>query len=215
MSKLDRLQVPTALFFCLFLLAAPARADSQNNDLAFTQAIGAVLEARVAADLLNHDSLNAPRRGDYPMGIRLRGLSALLDWQPAHNGFHLSGGVLYNPGPRSTLAQPNQGVFTTGGRAYATDVMNGLSAGAELHRFSPYLGIGWHHATDSSRRFALGFDLGVIYQESPPPGLDIANPTDSAMGFNGGPFRQGWTLQNSIGGLHLYPVMSLGMGYRF
>lgn len=214
MNTINGLRTWIALF-CLVMLVRPAWAGSLGNDIDYAQALGSALEARVAADLLDHDHWDTPQRGFDSLGLRLRGLSALLDWQPVRNGFHFSGGLLYNPGLANRSNQPVQGLFTSAGRIYATDVMAGLSAGAELHRFSPYLGIGWRRATDRSRRFALGFDLGVIYQESPSPGFDSANPADNPVGFGAGLWRPSLNLQNNLGGLHLYPVMSLGMGYRF
>ena len=112
-------------------------------------------------------------------------LGALLDYKPFAGSFRFTGGLYYD-GRTLTASDANVG----GSISYAP--------------ISPYLGIGigsFGASTIDKKGFLVNFDAGVMFTKST---VNFGNDTATNNALN-----------DSLAAFPYYPVLSLGVGYRF
>jgi len=146
----------------------------------------------------------------YDAELDLRSAGALVDWYPGLGGFRVSGGVRVNGNSVDLTAQLSQTV-NLGGTAYSPSQVGRLSGSADFNRFAPYLGVGWQGAVMGGRML-VGLDLGALYQGKPDVRLtsSIATP-----GLADDLAREARVIEDELGGLRFFPVVSLTFTYRF
>jgi hypothetical protein len=167
--------------------------------------------ARFGANALGLD-INAKASGvEYDFDIDFLSFSAMLDWHIFSNSFRVSAGVLVNKNEASMTATPSLPV-NIGGVIYTPDKVGTLSGELTYDsEIAPYLGIGWGNPFESKSRFGLMFDLGVIYIGSPNISLSASNPAVSAADLR----AEESDIEDELHGFKFYPVLSLGLYYRF
>jgi hypothetical protein len=146
----------------------------------------------------------------YDAELDLRSAGALVDWYPGLGGFRLSGGVRVNGNSVDLTAQPSQTV-NLGGATYTPSQVGRLSGSADFNRFAPYLGVGWQGAVMGGRML-VGLDFGALYQGKPDVRLtsSVATP-----GLADDLVREARAIEDELGGLRFFPVVSLTFTYRF
>ena len=186
---------------------------------------------------LNGGSLNADGENDginYDGKLNLQSVGGLLDFHPTGGGFRLSAGI-YNNGNNIDLdASGANDNAEIGDITY--DISNAkVNTNVAFKSSAPYLGIGWGNAVDKSSKFSFITDLGVLFQGVPSikmkatgnvipksgqhtgPAVDLAGGSAAAQEFQ----RELQKEQNKINDdsnlqkLKLFPVVSVGMNYRF
>lgn len=164
----------------------------------------------------------------YAGKLKFGALSALVDIKPFAGGFRVTAGA-YSAPPEFTLEASGNDDYELGdsGETYSGNVS--LAGGIDLGSAAPYLGIGWGGTTNGSG-FGGSLDVGVLFTKSPKVNLRASgsNITDS----NGNSFDIGdgsatdqefqAALRQEISNLEedakdfkLWPVISLGVHYRF
>lgn len=153
---------------------------------------------------------------EYDGQLKLAGGLAVIDWFPTGGNFRLSAGLARNQSKITVTARPNTTV-TFGNNTYNGDDIN---ARGELNfvATAPYIGLGYGNASARSR---LGFFLegGVIRQKTKatlngtctPPALD---PT-ACDTFNADLAQERAELQDSARKYRWFPVLQVGMSFRF
>jgi hypothetical protein len=95
------------------------------------------------------------------------------------------------------------------GNTYTAAEVGVLTAQVKFHKTSPYLGLGWGGAPSAGLHF-IG-DIGVIAQGKPTVTL-----TDSNGGISAADLQQSQErLQHDLDKFRWYPVVQVGLGYRF
>ncbi|WP_027469974.1 hypothetical protein [Deefgea rivuli] len=222
-----------ALFFSAFLSLPTFAADdtSAPNDwgaaarlstlglgLDIAYAINPNWNARFNINTIeiNKDEISNGAHWDSTSKMLTAGL--LADYHPFDNGFKVTAGAYYNDNHGDGTAQPVDGTIKIGKNYYkANQVSNSHATGSLNNKFSPYLGVGYgYSASKDPARSGLSFtaDLGVMYQGS-------ANVTYSATCLDASVCGQ---LQSDVtheaqriadDHKNFYPVVSIGVGYRF
>ena len=163
--------------------------------------------------------------------LKLRSVSAHLDWFPFGGGFHLSPGVmLYNGNEVDANAiVPGGRRFSLGDDDLISNPANPVTGSATVafKRVAPSLLLGWGNIVPrSNRRWSIPFELGVVYSRAPTAALSLVG---SACTVNGSNCRNIATepvlqadlakeqaqLNSDLGVLKAIPVLSLGFSYKF
>jgi hypothetical protein len=166
------------------------------------------LDHNFTAGDLNYDAhLHLFGVGTYADVFPLSGQGRFL------SGLRLSGGLLFNNDYLSGTATPNaSGNITINGTTYNLPNAS-VSARLKEPDVMPYLGIGWGHQQTTKRGFGLTADLGVAFGR---PRVDFtASPDVIAAAGAANVAAEEQNVQNKAGQYHIYPIVQVGLTYRF
>jgi hypothetical protein len=179
----------------------------------------------------NHFNLDFDKEkagNEYEGEMKLRSFGLVGDWHPFWGAFRISGGVILN---NNRLSASTEGVdLGIGLGEYDAE----LDLHMDFERFAPYLGIGWTTGRD---RGGLSFtaDIGAILRSAPrvsatgrAEGCDFSvsaggDATVDCAGvgsvfageLSGNLEREQRELRDALDKVKVYPVISLGVSYRF
>ncbi|MCM8777514.1 MAG: hypothetical protein NC905_04550 [Candidatus Omnitrophica bacterium] len=142
---------------------------------------------------------------EYDADLTLFSLGALIDWHPTGGSFRVTGGLLYNGNEVTGKAK---GDIKIGDTEY-TDVE--VKTTVDFDDISPYVGIGWDTSFGTEKQWGFICDLGIIYHGAP-------NVTLKATGAGIDPNdvkKEKEELEDNIEDFKLYPVITLGLIYKF
>ncbi|MBK1691795.1 hypothetical protein [Ectothiorhodospira mobilis] len=145
---------------------------------------------------------------EYDGDLELRSAALLADWHPFGGGFRVSAGGYYNGNEFGGSAE---GSLDIGNDTYDAR----LDATVDWDGFAPYLGVGYGNAVGSGG-WSFAFDLGVMFTGSPSVDLDgqVNNAALQAQ-FEDDLRREEAQLEDDVEDIKYYPVLSLGLAYRF
>lgn len=160
---------------------------------------------------------------EYDGEASLRTATAFLDWHPGGGGFRLTGGLVYNATEvTGSSLPPASGVYDIGGVAVPVELVGTLDGVVEFDPIVPYAGLGWGRAPRSGSGFGLTLDLGVIFQGEGEvkltPIIPAGSPLNDPLARQALQIlldREEQDLQDDIADYDMYPVVSLGISYRF
>ncbi len=168
--------------------------------------------ARIQFGYLSHSYGTSSDGVAYKGNLTLRNVGLLGDWYPWAGAFRLSGGLFYNGNRVSLNAQPDGDRFIFGGDSYTAAQVGSVQGQVSFNAVAPYLGLGLGGGAGAGLRFSG--DLGVMYQGTPKVRLTASNPTvSSQLAADLQATESG--LQASLGRYRFYPVVQLGLTYRF
>ncbi|RDV25496.1 hypothetical protein DXV75_09355 [Alteromonas aestuariivivens] len=170
---------------------------------------------------------------DYTGELDLSSYGLLIDWRPFAGTFRFSGGVYSNGNQISGAAASYGGdILEIGDEEYVGSSSDPLRLDALIEMGSGtagYLGFGWGNSPGGNWMFA--FEAGVLFSGSPVISLDASgtaalasNPSytidvggnsPEALELQANIDQEVATLQEDLSDLNIYPVVSLGFGYRF
>ncbi|MBI3570290.1 MAG: hypothetical protein HY082_04195 [Gammaproteobacteria bacterium] len=148
----------------------------------------------------------------YDFKFELQSAALLANYHPFSGVFRLTGGVLYDNNELSLTGKPSGANYTINGVTYSSSAVGNLTGKLTFNKTAPYLGIGWGNRPNS--RFGLSADIGALYQGSPKLSL-------SATGALSDPVlaadleRERASAESDLSKYKWYPVLSLGMYFRF
>ncbi len=172
---------------------------------------------------------------DYDGEIDLSAAGILLDWRPFKSTFRISAG-LYNNGNKILARARDNGnqTYSIGEADYRSASSDPLVIDADIDlgkSSAGYLGIGWGNAAPSGWMFSL--ELGVLFSGKPEVAInasgsaivsahgieqqfsvsDSSNPLVQELNEN---IRiEEANVQDELSDFEFYPVIALGIGYRF
>ena len=167
----------------------------------------------------------------YAGQIGFKTVEAHYDIFPFAGRFHLSPGVLtYIGNPVTANASvPGGQSFTLGDQSYYSDSASPVTGKGKINfnRAAPMFTVGWGNLV--SRReshFSVPFEIGVAFQGSPKANLNLAGNVCDSPGVNcrSAATDQGVQQQvvaeqtkinNSMSFFKVYPIISVGFGYKF
>jgi hypothetical protein len=180
----------------------------------------------------------------YNADLRLRSIEVHYDWFFGH-GFHVSPGLLIynNNRAEGNAAVPGGQSFTLGNHSYISDPSNPVRGTAEVDfsqkKVSPMLTMGTGNILRrTGRRLSINFEGGVVFESSPQAVLNLTGSACASLGGTGAPIicqpvsstpqiqADIQSEQNKINSgappydtiqsvLKFYPVISIGVGWRF
>jgi hypothetical protein len=217
----------------LFLLAAsPGRAQvaiagkagSLGLGLELTVGVSPQVNARLGANGFNYTDNHREVSGiEYDATARLRTATALLDWHPGGYGFRLTGGLVYNDTRiEGTSLPPASGLYDIGGVPVPVALVGTLNGKIDFDPTVPYVGLGWGNAVAPGRKVGFYVDAGVMFQgrgrvtltPNIPAGSPLNNPTARAA-LDILLRREESDIEKDVADYTVYPVVSLGLSYRF
>ena len=155
----------------------------------------------------NHGAVDDLQSQADTAGLRELGLAG--DWRPFGNGFRLSVAMYLDPIEAGGYASRDRSASVPGGDPIS------LSGDVE---FIPYVGVGWR--TNGEEREGLGMNLEIgafLPHESSPAGnaclKGVASPTGCRVVSSLKDNSEG--LLGSFQNFEWYPVISMGLEYRF
>lgn len=147
----------------------------------------------------------------------LGGVQALLDWYPFAGGFRVSAGVMENARFDAT-ARPLQNTYTFDGVTYSASDIAQARGKAEFDSLAPYLGVGFGRTLSRDGKFAFTADVGVAFTGSADVQLNVTCAAAAAAlcsQIQGDVAAEQIELQNDADDVKYWPVLSLGVSYRF
>jgi hypothetical protein len=223
----------TRLVVALFVFAVvPTRAEVAIAGKAGTLGAGVELTIGLSPQLNARAGLNGYNYSDrrevsdieYDGEAKLRTGTALLDWHPGGRGFRLTGGVVYNDTTiEGSSLPPASGIYNIGGVPVPANLVGTLDAEADFDPVVPYAGLGWGNALAPNKRLGFFFDLGVIFQGKADVRLIPIIPANSPINTTPGARealdillrREEQDLEDEAADYDLYPVVAIGLSYRF
>ncbi len=184
---------------------------------------------RVGFNAFNYDR-TVDRDGiNYAGTLGLRSLQATFDFFP-FGSFHLSPGVLiYNGNNFSAVPSiPLGKTVNIGTGSYITDPANPLRGTAKLDfsKTAPMILIGWGNLVPRHKHFSVSTDFGIAYHGTPTATLNFVGGVCSPSGANCRAISSDPTVQANIQSevnklnhdaspYKVYPIISIGFGYKF
>jgi hypothetical protein len=164
--------------------------------------------------------------------LSFKTLEAHYDIFPWAKSFHVSPGVLVYAGDpiTATAAVPANQTFTLGGVNYSSDPANPVTGRGKIdfNRAAPMITAGWGNliSRQEGKHFSVPVELGVAFQGSPRASLGLAGSVCDSTGFNCRAIASDPTVQanvvseqgkidNSMSFFKAYPIISVGLGYKF
>jgi hypothetical protein len=177
------------------------------------------------SDSFGKDGIN------YGGTLNLRSFDVLYD-QYLVGGLHVSPGVMLYNGNRgtATAAVPGGQSFTLGGSTYYSSQANPVTGNGNLNlgSVSPMVMIGVGNLLPrNGRHVTFNFEVGAVFQGSPKATLNLNGSTCAAGGTVACvPIATNPTVQssiqseqtkinNSLSFFKYYPILSMGVGYKF
>jgi hypothetical protein len=179
--------------------------------------LGRHLAVRVGAYAYNYTA-DTERAGlYYDAELELGSAGAYLDWHPFGSTFRISAGWLFNDNALTATARPGKdGSFWIGGGSFTEAEVGKLTGEGRFRSSAPFLGIGWRLGARDGRSVALSFDAGVVFQGA----LDMKLRSQGGSLSDDPDFRAALAVEESelqaeVDDYELFPVVTLGLGYRF
>jgi len=179
-------------------------------ETAFSRAIG----GRVGVNYFTYGYSGTEDDIDYDFDLGLMSVTALLDWHPFKGSFRISGGVIYNGNNLDAKAKTSA-TYDIGDTTYTGAELGTLKGKIDFNTIAPYLGIGWDTSFGKKNAFGFIFEAGAIYQGSPQVDLSADGPIASDPTFQEDLSKEEDNLQDDLEKFTVYPVVAIGVSYRF
>jgi len=204
-----------------------AQSESHGNDLGVAVRVGTVglgvevskwitghLGARFGANLFTKNFKDRELSGNhYDAQIKVHAVMALADIYLSRRGaFHFTAGLSTNPARVTATGTPSGGTFEINNHTYTSSQVGVLTAEAKFKKMAPYVGLGFGTAARGGR-LAFVFDLGVALGK--PRILLTASGAASNSQLQNDLNAEIADAQQDANKLPGYPVLSLGLMYRF
>lgn len=228
--------LPLTALICISPLAQAVEKPWEFNVSAGTNGLGLELSTRFSDQLrlrggyhfydLSIDTdaeNNNGTSGDelkYSSDLELSNFGAILDWYPWGGVFRVSAGAVYNDNNFKVEAScENPSGCEVGSSQFSRTEIGTITTRIDVQEFGPYLGIGWDKGIESTGRWIISFDIGAYYQGSPDVEM-TSNGSCVNSALIGAACRAALEeeeneIEDEIEDYVFYPVVTLGIGYRF
>ena len=177
------------------------------------------LNIRGTANTLSRSFDGEESGNDYTFDLSLFSVGGMVDYHIFDGGFRLSGGVLLNSNAADMEAEVTVTEdYEIGGQTYSASEVGLFTGEMEFSSLAPYAGIGWGNAVGVTKSLGLMLDLGVAFQGSPTIALGTSTQLPNAQAqqeLEENLRAEEADLEDEISEFTLYPVVSLGLTYRF
>jgi hypothetical protein len=146
---------------------------------------------------------------EYDLGVDLSSVSAMVDWHIFDDPFRITGGFISMHNKIDLDARPSKNV-EIGYTTYTPAQIGTLNGSMDIDGLSPYLGIGWGNPFAGDRRWGFTLDMGLAFTDSPDVKLystGIVSLADLE--------KERRDIEDDFDSLRIYPVISLGLFFRF
>jgi hypothetical protein len=173
------------------------------------------LNLRVGGNYFQYDYSATNSKIKYDAKLNLGSGLAVLDWHPFSGSFRLSGGVLANGNKVDLTGKLTGGTYTINGNTYTAAQVDTLTGRVSFNGAAPYLGIGWGNAIDKRGHWSVAVDLGAAYQGKPKLTYTTNGTATGTPTFQSDLNVERNKVQHALNFFTVYPVISLGISYKF
>lgn len=203
-------------------VAVGARAGSGGLGIEVSAPLGSRLAARGVYGGAEIDLDFDSDRVDYEGELEPSGLLAVVDWHPAGRSFRLSGGLYLNDLELRGRAPVRELLVESGAMLPPGLPMDlgTLEAAASGEEVAPYVGLGWGKAP-RRRGWGASFELGVAFIGEPDVSVEPRLAIDVGAVPGGQALVDAFVreeeqeLEDELSDAKLYPLVSIGVVYRF
>lgn len=146
----------------------------------------------------------------YDAELDLASGAAMLDWHPFAGVFRVSLGYVRNDNRVLLTATPT-GTVDIGGQDFSPAQVGTLSGEVTFEENVPYFGVGWGNAA-RAKRLGFSVELGAMFQDAPEVSLSSTSADPMLQSRLGAEERE---IEQDLENFEIYPVVSLGLSYRF
>lgn len=176
--------------------------------------------ARLGLGYLGYNYSGSTQDLDYDLDLKTNTYDALLDWYPKKDSaFRITTGLSYNGNKIDVRARPNAtGSYAIQGSVYNAASVGNITGKVDFNKVAPYLGIGWGRPSTKEKGWSFSGDLGVLFQGSPKTSLAASGCTAPAAvcnQFASDVARENAALADEVGKFKVYPVLRIGLSYKF
>jgi hypothetical protein len=206
-------------------VAITAKAGTLGGGVELTVGLSPQVNVRLGGNAFDYTDNDREVSGIfYDATARLRTATALLDFHPGGRGFRLSAGAIYNDTKvDGSSLPPSSGFYDIGGVQVPVALVGTLDGRIEWDPIVPYAGIGWGNAVGPGRRVRFALDLGAIFQGKGQATLTPLIPANSPINTTPGARealqilldREERDIEKDVADYTVYPVISVGVSYRF
>ena len=206
-------------------VAIAARAGTLGGGAELTVGLSPQVNVRLGANALDYTENDREVSGIfYDATARLRTGTALLDFHPGGRGFRLSAGAIYNDTRvEGSSLPPSSGLYDIGGVPVPVALVGTLDGKIDWDPVVPYAGLGWGNAVGPGRRVRFALDIGAIFQGKGKVTLTPNIPANSPINTTPGARealqilldREENDIEEDVADYTVYPVVSVGVSYRF
>lgn len=197
-------------------VALAPKVGSTGAGADLTIGIARSVNLRLGAQGWTRDETRTEQEIEYDARLRLLSGQVLFDLHPGGRGFRVSAGVFIN-GNELTAISSEDAVYTINGRQYPVGLVGRLRGRVETEPVAPYLGVGWGNAVAPGSRWRLAVDVGAFYQGAPEVSL-TASPTIPILvpaQFYEDLEEERREIEEDVSGYTVYPVVAIGLSFRF
>lgn len=191
--------------------ATAVKASTLGGNVELYRSFGDQFNAHIG---INYFSLNQSleETDDYKAEAEagLMSFSVLGDYFPFQSSsFRLTAGLMFNLNEINTVLTPVES-YTVGGDVYTPDDLGTLDANIKFNAIAPYIGLGFGNPTGGDSGFGFVFELGTMYQ-----GGSIVALTANGLLEPSASEDQEELIEDNLSWFNWYPVVSLGLSYKF
>lgn len=181
---------------------------------AFTDSAG----IRLGFNSWNYSKATTENGVDYDAKLKLRSFQFLGEWYPFGGVFRFDLGLVSNGNKFDLTAKPSAGgTYTFNGVPYSAAQVGSAAGHVNFKKLAPYLGIGW--GTPAGSGFTLTADVGVLFQGKPRSTLSVVCGSSlnasQCQSLTDDVTAEQAKLDESLKNFKYYPVLSIGVGYKF
>jgi hypothetical protein len=153
---------------------------------------------------------------DYAGDLKLSNFKALANWHPWGGTFHFSAGLFATDNEVSITAKPEPGnTYEINGTVYQSSQIQSITGSATFEDdIAPYIGVGWAKSPNQSG-LAFYATLGVFFAGDASARLDATGPQANNAQFQRDLRAEEREINDDLEDLGMYPVLQLGLQYRF
>lgn len=210
-------------------LAIAVKADSLGLGGELATPLGHSFNLRAGVSLANVGYAFDIDGVNYNTGSHLKSGTATIDWFPRAGGFHISPGVLYlETSVGGSANVPAGHYFSLGDTSFANsidDPVSGIASFRYDRKVFPMLLVGFGNLLPrSGRHLSIPFELGAAYTGQAAINVSLSGTTCTTEGcFDAATDPRTQTaLRQELSDINkdlkpypFYPIISLGVGYRF
>jgi hypothetical protein len=149
---------------------------------------------------------------DYDGELNLASANLLAHYYPKKGRFRLTGGLAFN-GNEIDAQSKGDTTYEIGDTTYTAAQIGTINGKIDFRTIAPYLGLGWGPSLE--KRWGFTFDVGVLFQGSPEVELAATGPISNDPAFLANLAEEEQAVQDELEKFQYYPVIALGVYYRF
>lgn len=173
------------------------------------------LNLRAGANALSVDFDISTSDIDYDVDADLLSFPVMLDWHPfIKSGFRISAGAMINKN-EGNLEGSSKSSYTINGTTYSAADLGTLNGKVDFNEVAPYVGIGWGNAFGKNKSWSFSCDFGIMFQGEANIDLTASGDIASDPDFQADLAREKKELEDELEDYKYYPVIALGITYKF